>query len=377
MAGNRYITPQQLEQALLTPDLTDPFEAHAVGMTAELVLKRLQHRGWPAAVPLRGPKVVSPQDNYGLLGYSREALILDSEQARWVDSQKLLRTHTSCLLPAALRAAAAKRWPGETLLLAAPGITFRRDVRDRWHCTEPHQMDVWVLGGPQLSSRQQLMRLVGDILEGTIPGARWLHRERPSAYTDRGVEINVIRDDRAIEVMAGGCIARSLLEHLGIDPARHGGLALSLGLDRLTMLCKGIPDIRLLRDPDERAAAQMHDLLPWRPLPRLPAITRELSVAMAAGHSLEVLTERILQAAGACASWVEEITLRGRWPISELPQAAIEQLGVVPGQENLLLRITLRDATQPLAVEQANALYDVLEDALHEGMPGGSYRLER
>lgn len=377
MAVNRYITPLLLEQALLKPDLTDPFEAHAVGMTAELVLKSLQRRGWPAATPLRGPKVVSPQDNYGLLGYSREALIQHSERARWVDSQKLLRTHTTCLLPAALRAAAAKRWPGETLLLAAPGITFRRDIRDRWHCAEPHQMDVWVLGAPHLSSRQQLLRLVGDILDATIPDQRWLHRERPQPYTERGVQVNVIKDDRAVEVMTGGCIAKSLLEHLGIDPARHGGLALSMGLDRLTMLCKGIPDIRLLRDPNERVAVQMHDLLPWRPMSRVPGITRDICVAMRAGHSLEVLTELTLHAAGPCASWVEEITLKGRWPISELPPAAVEQLGMVPGQENLLLRITLRDASQSLTVEQANGLYDVLESALHEGTPGGSYRLER
>ena len=37
-------------------------------------------------------------------------------------------------------------------------------------------------------------------------------------------------------------------------------------LDRLTMLAKGIDDIRLLRSTDPRVAAQLADLEPYRPV---------------------------------------------------------------------------------------------------------------
>ena len=56
-----------------------------------------------------------------------------------------------------------------------------------------------------------------------------------------------------------------------------------MGLDRLLMLRKGIPDIRLLRSADPRVAGQMTDLEPYRPVSYLPAVTRDLSVAISVG----------------------------------------------------------------------------------------------
>ena len=155
-------------------------------------------------------------------------------------------------------------------MLAAPGITFRRDSRDRWHCAEPHQMDIWVLGDPELATHEHLLRLVSDILKSAVPGKPWVYSDSPHHYTEGGVEVNVLNDGVPVEVLECGRIARSLLERLNIDPQRHGGLALGMGLDRLTMLRKGIPDIRLLRDQNERVQAQMHDLVPGARCPACP-----------------------------------------------------------------------------------------------------------
>lgn len=205
------------------------------------------------------------------------------------------------------------------ILLAAPGITFRRDSRDRWHCAEPHQMDIWVLGDPELSDRDHLLRLVGDILGAAVPEKPWVYSDSPHHYTEGGIEVNVLNDGANVEVLECGLIATSLLRRLEIDPRRHGGLALGMGLDRLTMLRKGIPDIRLLRDSNERVQAQMLDLRPWNAVSRLPSISRDISVAVSPGLSEEVLTERMLQAAGDCSGWIEEMQIKGRWVSSELP----------------------------------------------------------
>lgn len=88
--------------------------------------------------------------------------------------------------------------------------------------------------------------------------------------------MNVLNHGAPVEVLECGRIARSLLERLQIDPLRHGGLALGMGLDRLTMLRKGIPDIHLLRDQNVRVQAQMHDLNPWSAVSRLPSIARDI-----------------------------------------------------------------------------------------------------
>lgn len=270
---------------------------------------------------------MSAEENYGLLGYDPAEITLGSEHTRWVDEHSLLRTQTTSQIPAALQQAAERRQPGQTVLLAAPGITFRRDSRDRWHCAEPHQMDIWLLGDPDLASHEHLLRLVGDILQSAVPDRSWVYSDSPHHYTEGGIEVNVLNDNVPVEVLECGRIAKTLLQRLQIDPLRHGGLALGMGLDRLTMLRKGIPDIRLLRDPNDRVRAQMHDLNPWAAVSRLPSIARDISLAVSPGLSEEVLTERMLQAAGDCSHWIEEMRIKGRWRGTTCPRKRLSDSG--------------------------------------------------
>jgi phenylalanyl-tRNA synthetase alpha chain len=121
-----------------------------------------------------------------------------------------------------------------------------------------------------------LLRLVGAILQAAVPDKPWVYSDSPHHYTEGGIEVNVLNHGAPVEVLECGRIARSLLERLQIDPLRHGGLALGMGLDRLTMLRKGIPDIHLLRDQNVRVQAQMHDLNPWSAVSRLPSIARDI-----------------------------------------------------------------------------------------------------
>ncbi|MQT76737.1 PheS-related mystery ligase SrmL [Pseudomonas helleri] len=375
-SSKAYLCARLVNEALELNDLTElKHPAHAIGLLLDEVLEGLKARGWPDAQVLRGPRIVSAQENYGLLGYDPAEVTLGSEHTRWVDEHSLLRTQTTSQIPKALQQAAQNRKAGELILLAAPGITFRRDSRDRWHCAEPHQMDIWVLGDPQLSTREHLLRLVADILECSVPGMSWIYQSSPHHYTEGGIEVNLLLDKQPIEVLECGCIARSLLQRLGVDPAKHGGLALGMGLDRLTMLRKGIPDIRLLRDPNERVQAQLHDLLPWKAVSRLPSISRDISLAVTPGLSEEVLTEKMLLAAGDNAAWIEDMHIKGRWAMADLPEQAIERLGLLPGQENVLLRVVLRDCSRSITTSEANALYERIQSALHEGAEGGGYKI--
>jgi len=375
--SKKYLTDASVHQALLLTDLTEKSQPdHAVRLLLNEVLTGLGERGWPEAQLQIGPRIVSAEENYGLLGYDPAEITLGSEHTRWVDEHSLLRTQTTSQIPAALQQAAKIRQPGQTILLAAPGITFRRDSRDRWHCAEPHQMDIWVLGDPDLASHEHLLSLVSDILQSAVPGKSWVYGDSPHHYTEGGIEVNVLNDGVPIEVLECGRIAKSLLQRLQIDPLRHGGLALGMGLDRLTMLRKGIPDIRLLRDQNVRVQAQMHDLDTWTAVSRLPSIARDISLAVTPGLSEEVLTERMLQAAGDCSNWIEEMRIKGRWQRSDLPPQAIERLGMLPGQENVLLHVVLRDCSRSITTGEANALYAEIQAAMHEGVPGAGYRMD-
>src|SRR3546814_5905609 len=94
------------------------------------IVEGLIRSGWPRARIQTGPRIVSAEENYGLLGYDPAEITLGSEHTRWVSEDSLLRTQTTSQIPAALQRAAQERKTGEMILLAAPGITFRRDSRE-------------------------------------------------------------------------------------------------------------------------------------------------------------------------------------------------------------------------------------------------------
>jgi phenylalanyl-tRNA synthetase alpha chain len=69
-----------------------------------------------------GPRVVAIADNYDNLGFSADAASRDSRYSRYVDDQRMLRSHASAMIPPALRALAAH--PVDDVLLVCPGVVF-------------------------------------------------------------------------------------------------------------------------------------------------------------------------------------------------------------------------------------------------------------
>lgn len=369
-----YLSHEAIHKALRIADLTDACDPpHAVRLLVKDLLAGLVRQGWPLAEVHKGPRIISAVENFQLWGNDLQAAGDVGTHSCWVDDELLLRTQTSSAVITGLQAAAARRAPGEIIMLAAPGITFRRDIRDRWHCAEPHQMDIWVLGDAALGNHQELLRLVGNVLDVAVPGRMWGHSAGACGFTRDGLTVSLVTRQSPVDILACGCICPDFLQRLDVDPQAHGGLVLRLGLDRLAMLRKGVPDIRLLRDAHPQVQAQMCNLKAWQPLYRQPAISRDLSLAVAPGLDIEEITEHVLQVAGYRASWIEELRVRGRWPFEELPALTIKRLGIVRGQHNLVLQVVLRDHAQSLTMPQADGLYKDIRAALHQGVPGGAY----
>ena len=147
----------------------------------------------------------------------------------------------------------------------------------------------------------------------------------------------------------------------------RSGLALGMGLDRLLMLAKGVPDIRLLRSGDPRVARQMLDLTRYQRVSAMPAVTRDLSVAVSPEEDEETIGDRVRDALGADARRVEEVRVLSATACERLPTAAIARLGARPGQRNLLVRVVLRDLDATLTSEAANRLRDRIYRAIHQG----------
>jgi phenylalanyl-tRNA synthetase alpha chain len=335
-------------------DLTDPSTGrHAIQLMIGTVLEAVS---WPGELIVhRGPHVVPVADNYDRLGYPADAATRDARYTRYAGDGMMLRSQTSAMIPGALR-----RLAGRTeVILACPGMVHRRDSIDRLHTGTPHQLDVWPLTARREPGRDDLIALVGAVVAAALPGRPWRVRDADHPYTQDGLEIEARAGREWVEIGECGRAAPHVL-----PPGVHG-LALGLGLDRLVMLRKGVPDIRLLRSADPRVAAQMRDLSPYRAVSNHPAARRDVSVAVAAGRTAEDLGDRVREALGDDAGLVEEIAVLSVTPPGELPEAARERLGLTGGEVNMLVRVVLRDLHGSIGVPAANALRDRIHAALH------------
>jgi phenylalanyl-tRNA synthetase alpha chain len=364
------LTAEQRAVDLARRDLTDPAEGpHAVQLLVAAAVGRLA-AAWPCAVrSARGPRVVAVEDNYDALLITGDAASRDARYTRYVDDRRMLRSHSSALIPAALRSLAADDGPADDVLLVAPGIVYRRDSIDRLHTGTPHQLDLWRLARRPLgpADLDEMIRLLVAELAPGCP-SRCERRVHPYTVGGRQVDVRDSRDGAWVEVWECGLAHPDVLAGHGLRG--WSGLALGMGLDRLLMVRKGIPDIRLLRSTDERVAPQMLDLSPYRPVSALPAVVRDVSVAVDADDQQEDLGDRVRDALGTMADLVEEVTLLGQTAYADLPPQAVSRLGMSAAQKNVLVRIVLRPLDRTLTDEEANRLRDRIYAALHEGGTG-------
>ncbi len=357
------LDPVQLRRDLALRDLCEPAEGpHAIQVLIDRAAGKLS-RAWDCEVRwCRGPRMVPVADNYDRLGYPAEAITRDTRYTRYVDAETMLRSHSSAMIPPALRRLA--RQPGDDVLLACPGIVYRRDAIDWQHTGAPHQLDLWRITRRAMSNTD-MDQMIAILLGALTPGLPHRQQPRTHPYTLDGRQVDVSRGDRWVEVWECGLAHPSVLAAAGL--AGRSGLALGMGLDRLLMLVKRIPDIRLLRSGDPRIARQMLDLARYQHVSSMPPVTRDLSVAVSGDDDEETLGDRVRDALGADASCVEEVRVLSATGYQQLPASAIGRLGAKPGQKNLLVRVVLRDLEKTLTNETANALRDRIYRALHQG----------
>jgi phenylalanyl-tRNA synthetase alpha chain len=364
-----YIDLEQLRAALAVRDLTDPaYGAHAMQRVCDAIARALA-AAWSASVRVvRASPIVTARDNYDRLYYPADGVARDARYTRWIGPGVLLRSQTSAMIPAALEALARDAsW--RDIVLVCPGLVYRRDCIDRHHVGEPHQVDVWRIRRGDAALGDEDLRAMIDLVAGAaLPGWSWRATPTVHPYTERGLQIDAAeRGGDWLEIGECGLASPRVLADAGLDAATTTGLAMGLGLDRLVMLRKGIPDIRLLRARDPRIVEQLQDLAPYRAVSAMPPATRDLSIAVDAGDTAEDLGDRVRAALGDRASAVESVEVVSETPHDVLPVAARARIGIAPGQNNLLVRVVLRDLERTLTAAEANALRDRIYAALHRG----------
>jgi phenylalanyl-tRNA synthetase alpha chain len=366
------LTPEALARDLAVRDLTDARHGpHAMQLLVDEVVTALAD-AWACEVRVvRAHPVVTTADNYDQLGFAPDAVTRDARYSRYVSPDTLLRTHTSALIPGALRTLAAEADPPRDVLLVCPGLVYRRDAIDRLHTGTPHQLDLWRIRQGRPTRIADLYDMIGRVVAALLPGASHRTNSVVHPYTLKGREIEALvgaggdGDGEWVEIGECGLAGPDVLSGAGLVDA--SGLAMGLGLDRLLMLRKGVPDIRLLRSSDPRVSEQLLDLSPYRPVSTRPAVARDISIAVAVHADVELLGDRVRDALGDDSRSVETVEVLSETPYDELPPQAIDRIGLLPTQKNVLVRVVLRDLDRTLTADEANVLRDRAYAALHEG----------
>jgi phenylalanyl-tRNA synthetase alpha chain len=319
------VTALQLEAALALRDLTDPTQgSHAMQHIVSKAEAALVH-AWAIPV-LRSPgnRVVSVSDNYDRLGYDPAAVTRESRYTRYISGTHLLRSHTTAAIPKLLAQSNAD------VVYSVPGICYRRDSIDSQHTGEPHQLDLWRVSHTAPLTEDDLEEMVAAVVQATLPGRNWWTVPSTHPYTVAGREIYVSDGDQAVEIGECGLAHPQLLAAAGLPPT-VSGLAMGLGADRLLMLAKQIPDIRLLRSTDPRVAAQMNDLDLYRPISPMPATLRDISIAVHEHLDVELAGDHVRLLLADDADSIEDLTVLSQTPYEQLPPAAIARMGISPG----------------------------------------------
>lgn len=365
----RTISAGDLARDLELRDLTDPSAGpHALQLLVTNAAETLSAR-WSCPVRTRrGNRLVTVEENYDRLGFLDDVVTRDARYTRYVDDAHMLRSHSTAIVPAALAELAGQARLGvapRDLILVCPGICYRRDSIDWQHTGTPHQLDLWRISRQRLDEGD-LDDMIEALCGALVPGRPYRCERRVHPYTLAGRQLDVDCNGTWVEIAECGLAHPELLRRCGLGD-EWSGLALGMGLDRLLMLVKGIPDIRLLRVSDPRVRQQMTTLDPYRPISAMPAVRRDLSIAVDEGDEAEDLGDRVREALGAEADVVEEVAILSSTAAEDLPSAARRRLGIGVGQQNLLVRVTLRALDRTLSDAEANNVRDHIYGALHRG----------
>jgi phenylalanyl-tRNA synthetase alpha chain len=165
-------------------------------------------------------------------------------------SRMLLRTHTS---PVQIRTMMSQKPP---IRVIVPGRVYRMDS-DATHTPMFHQIE-----GLVIDEETHLGHLKWCLEEFCkaffeVDEVRMRFRASHFPFTEPSMEVDIDaaaigKPGQWLEILGSGMVHPNVIRNCGLDPARYQGFAFGMGLDRITMLKYGIPDLRDMFSADLR-----------------------------------------------------------------------------------------------------------------------------
>jgi phenylalanyl-tRNA synthetase alpha chain len=179
------------------------------------------------------------------------------------ERRALLRPHTSSVQIRTMLDWARALKPGiepQPIRIIVPGRTFRSD-HDATHSPMFHQFEGLVIGRD--ITLAHLKGCLIDFLQAFFNVADLPLRFRASyfPFTEPSMEVDIGWNRKSgeagrgadwLEILGSGMVHPNVLANCGIDPREYQGFAFGVGIERITMLKHGIPDLRHFYENDVR-----------------------------------------------------------------------------------------------------------------------------
>ena len=209
-----------------------------------------------------GPEIETAYYNFEALNIPDTHPARDDQDTLYVDSETLLRTHTS---PVQIRA--MERIQEPPLYMIVPGKVYRRDNPDATHTPMFHQIEGLAIDRDITFADLKgvldyfIKRFFGEKVRTSFHPSFFPFTE-PSAevaisciFCD-GKGCRVCKQSGWIEIMGCGMVHPNVLRAGGIDPKKYSGWAFGLGVDRYAMFKYDINDIQNFYQSDMRFLEQ-------------------------------------------------------------------------------------------------------------------------
>ena len=202
-----------------------------------------------------GPDIETDEMNFGKLNIPPEHPARQEHDtfyfpAKADGSRLLLRTHTS---PVQIRTMEARKPP---IRIIAPGRVYRCDS-DQTHTPMFHQIEGLVID--ETTHMGHLKWVLEEFCKAFFEVADVKMRFRAShfPFTEPSMEVDIGAEaigkpGQWLEILGCGMVHPNVLRNCGLDPDVYQGFAFGMGLDRLTMLKYGVPDLRAFFSADLR-----------------------------------------------------------------------------------------------------------------------------
>jgi phenylalanyl-tRNA synthetase alpha chain len=196
-----------------------------------------------------GPEIETEEHNFEALNIPMDHPARDGFDTFYIEAPYLVRSHTS---PVQIRTMKQRKPP---IRVIAPGKVFRPDKPDAGHSPMFHQIEGLIVG-PGITFAH--LKGVLDLFAKSMWGDNTNIRFRPSffPFTEPSAEVDVscficgakgcpvCKGSGWVEILGSGMVHPKVLQNCGIDAEANTGFAFGMGVERITMLKYGIPDIR-------------------------------------------------------------------------------------------------------------------------------------